>query len=134
WHLKRLIDERKPSVVLVEGPRSFTPLVPLLTHAAARMPLAIYTYAVQRATGDEAPPRHAAYYPFCDYSPELVALRAAARLGIPARFIDLDYAEQSQLDGEESADALSLLDERHLERSAHLRLLAKQLGCRNHEE
>ena len=135
FQLGRLIEQRKPSVVLVEGPRSFSPLVPLLTHAAARMPLAIYTYVVQRAKSDAPPPRRAAYYPFCDYSPELVALRAAARLGVPARFIDLDFAEQCQVESEEtSEDAASLLDEKHLGRSAHLRLLAEQLGCRDHEE
>ena len=122
-------------MVLVEGPRSFTPLVPLLTHAEARMPLAIYTYVVQRASGDEVPPRRASYFPFCDYSPELVALRAAQERGIPARFIDLDFAEQCQIEPDEGdADSRSLLDERHLERSAHLRVLAQQLGCRNHEE
>jgi len=135
WHLRALIESSKPSVILVEGPRSFTPMVPLLTHTDAHMPLAIYTYVVQRAKGDEVPPRRASYFPFCDYSPELVALRAAQERGIPARFIDLDFAEQCQIEPEEDdADSSSLLDERHLERSAHLRLLAQQLGCRNHEE
>ncbi|MBL8396754.1 MAG: hypothetical protein JNL84_01230, partial [Candidatus Accumulibacter sp.] len=31
-----------PSAVLVEGPRSFTPLVPLLVHGQAQAPMAIY--------------------------------------------------------------------------------------------
>jgi len=133
--LMRLIRERRPSVILVEGPRSFSPLIPLLTDGAARMPLAVYTYAVGRADGETPAPRHAAYYPFCDYSPELVALRAAAELAIPAHFIDLDYAAQCQLDRPpQDSEAVSLLNERHLERSAHLRLLAAELGCRDHEE
>jgi len=133
--LLRLIRERRPSVILVEGPRAFSPLIPLLTDAAARMPLAIYTYAVGRPDGDTPAPRHAAYYPFCDYSPELVALRAAAELAIPAHFIDLEYAAQCQLDAPpQDSEAISLLNERHLERSAHLRLLAAELGCRDHEE
>lgn len=133
--LLRLIRERRPSAILVEGPRAFSPLIPLLTDAAARMPLAIYTYAVGRPEGDTPAPRHAAYYPFCDYSPELVALRAAAELAIPAQFIDLDYAAQCQLDEPpQDTEAMSLLNERHLERSAHLRLLGAELGCRDHEE
>ncbi|TXG79996.1 MAG: hypothetical protein E6R11_01790 [Rhodocyclaceae bacterium] len=99
WQLRRLIDERAPSVVLVEGPRSFTSLIPLLTHVEARMPLAVYTYAVRKAGAGQQDDgadewRRAAYYPFCDYSPELVALRAAAERGIPARFIDLEFCEQ----------------------------------------
>lgn len=133
--LLRLIRDRRPSTILVEGPRAFSPLIPLLTDAAARMPLAVYTYAVGRPDGDTPAPRHAAYYPFCDYSPELVALRAAVELAIPAHFIDLDYAAQCHLDEPpQDAEATSLLNERHFERSAHLRLLAAELGCRDHEE
>lgn len=135
WHLSRLFGERAPSVVLVEGPRSFTPLVPLLVHPEARMPLAVYTYAVQRGAGEEAPRRRAAYYPFCSHSPELVALAAAHARGIPARFIDLDFAEQCLVEtDQEEAEAYSLLDERHYRRSRYLGALAQQLGCRDHEE
>lgn len=135
WHLRRLIEERSPCAVLVEGPRGFTPLIPLLTHADARMPLALYTYVVHKTGADETPDRRAAYYPFCDYSPELIALREAQARGVPARFIDLEFWEQCEAesggDGDESS---SLMDERHFERSAHLRVLAGELGCRNHEE
>lgn len=158
WHLQRLMREYRPSVVLVEGPRSFDPMLPLLLDPQARLPLAIYSYAVERAEGDAPPRRHAAYFPFCEYSPELIALQEAQALGVPARFIDLDHAEQSLLDadadaadaavedegdgapcaappgGDERAQPHSLLDERRLGRSAHLRLLAQRLGCRDHEE
>lgn len=159
WQLLRLIEERAPCAVLVEGPRSFTPLIPLLTHAEARMPLAVYTYAVRKARtagdGTEAGEwRRSAYYPFCDYSPELVALRAAAERGIPARFIDLEFSEQCLIeeaeaqrndpddDGQDAHDthtadaerAESLLDERHYRRSRQLQALAERLGCRDHEE
>ncbi|WP_322628670.1 DUF5682 family protein, partial [Halothiobacillus sp.] len=135
-HVRRLIAQRRPSCVLVEGPRSFTPLIPMLAHADARAPLAIYTYSVQRATdADGEEQRRAAYYPFCDYSPELVALREAQRLAIPARFIDLDFTEQSVLEAfDGSAEAGSLLDERHYQRSGYLQALAQNLGCRDHEE
>ncbi|MFI5696183.1 DUF5682 family protein [Kribbella sp. NPDC051586] len=124
--VRRLIRQRRPSAVLVEGPRAFTPIIPLLTHQDAQMPLAVYTYAARGAD------RWAAYYPFCDYSPELVALRDAAAAGIPSRFIDLDLAEQAPQDrGEEGA---SLLDERHFRHSESLRLLAKRLGCADDED
>ncbi len=137
WQLRRLMAERTPCEVLVEGPRAFTPLAPLLAHAGAKMPLAIYTYSVQRGDADDPERRRAAYYPFCDYSPELVALREAAARSIPMRFIDLDFAEQCQLeapDQEETEEAASLLDERHYRRSAQLQALAERLGCRDHEE
>ena len=135
WQLRRLINETRPSAVLVEGPRSFTELIPRLVHPEARMPLAIYTYAVFKAQADETPPRHAAYYPFCDHSPELVALRAAHANGIPARFIDLDFAEQCQIEpAREDDEARSLLQERYFHRSRYLTSLAQRLGCRDHEE
>lgn len=134
WQLQQLFASHPPSVVLVEGPQSFSPLLPLLVHSEAQMPLAIYTYAVGGATADS---RRAAYYPFCDYSPELVALRAAAAQGIAARFIDLDFAEQCALEAtpaEAEPGQDSLLDEGHYRRSEHLQRLASQLGCRDHEE
>jgi Family of unknown function (DUF5682) len=135
WQLRRLLNETRVCAVLVEGPRSFTQLIPQLTHADARMPLAIYSYAVFKAQGDDAPVRKAAYYPFCDHSPELVALRHAQVQGIPARFIDLDFAQQSEADAiEDDGEARSLLDERHFRRSRYLGALASQLGCRDHEE
>ena len=136
WQLRRLLAGTPVSAVLVEGPRSFTRLIPQLTHAQARMPLAIYGYCVFKARGEQPARRHAAYYPFCDHSPELVALQHATAHSLPARFIDLDFPEQSALDQQEHADELarSLLDERHLQRSAYLGHLAQRLGCRNHEE
>ena len=139
--LQRLLARTPVSAVLVEGPRSFTRLIPQLTHPQARMPLALYAYCVFKAEGEAPARRQAAYYPFCDHSPELVALRHAAAQGLPARFIDLDLAEQSALEFEAGADAAtadeparSLLDERHLQRSQYLAHLARELGCRDHEE
>ncbi|MDY0745761.1 DUF5682 family protein [Paucibacter sp. R3-3] len=136
WQLRRLLERTPVSAVLVEGPRSFTRLIPQLTHGQARMPLAIYGYCVFKGSGETPARRLAAYYPFCDHSPELVALRHAAAREVPARFIDLDPAEQFALDLEEQGDELarSLLDERHLQRSRYLAHLAQRLGCRNHEE
>lgn len=135
WHLQRLLTEVRPSAVLVEGPRSFTPLIPQLVHPDARMPLAIYTYAVFKAKADEVPPRHAAYYPFCDHSPELVALRAAQAAGIPACFVDLDFSQQCQAQSTQAdEEAHSLLQESHFRRSRYLESLARRLGCRDHEE
>eukprot|EP01034_Spumella_vulgaris_P028884 gene28885-35832_t len=133
-HLQRLFAMRAPSVVLVEGPASFTPLIPALTAPEAQAPLAIYTYAVLQ--GEQ---RHAAYYPFCDYSPELLALREARRLGIPARFIDLDFVQQIgfatvQDDAPGSGAGRSLLDEHHYRHSRYLAALASRAGCRDHEE
>jgi len=135
WQLRRWLAEVRPSAVLVEGPRSFDPLIPMLVHPEARMPLAVYTYAVFKAQSEKSAKRRAAYYPFCEHSPELVALRTAHELGVPTNFIDLDHAEQCQIESDEGDDeAKSLLDERHFRRSRYLAELASRLGCRDHEE
>jgi hypothetical protein len=135
-HLRRLIAELNPCAVLVEGPRSFDPLISQLVRPEARMPVAAYAFAVWKRNGEQPERRQSAFYPFCDYSPELVALREASARGIPARFIDLDFVEQALLETDTSDDEAerSLLDESHYRRSAYLQALAKQEGCRDVEE
>ncbi len=123
--LAALMRVRPPAEILIEGPADFTSLLPALAHSEARPPLAIYAYQIAK---DGA--RRAAYYPFAECSPEWVALRFAAEHGIPCRFVDLPFAATAADEPQER----SLQDERHLQRSAHLALLASRLGCRDHEE
>jgi hypothetical protein len=92
WHVGRLIREVKPSAVLIEGPRDATPLLPLLVDAETQTPIAIYaTYVRRHAAGP--PERYAAYYPLCDFSPELVAIRAGLEVGAEVQLIDLTFPE-----------------------------------------
>jgi hypothetical protein len=132
----RLIRELRPAAVLIEGPRDATHLIPLLTHAKTRMPVAIYTTFVRRVEGvDSSPVRHAAYYPLCDYSPELVAIRTAAEVGARARFIDLTYPEMVVAGRAHGvAKALSLLEERHLAHSALLWETCRRVGARDPDD
>jgi hypothetical protein len=134
WYLLDAFKRFSPSAVLIEGPRSFSSQVQLLASPEAKMPLAIYTYAVHKATNEKPEARRAAYYPFCDYSPELIAIREANKRQISAKFIDLDFAEQSQMEPEECSVPQSLLEEKHYERSKYLQMLAGKMGCRDHEE
>lgn len=125
----------RPSRVLIEGPRSFTDLVELLCHPEANYPLAIYTWC--RPTGPASQPGqgHGGYYPFCDYSPELVAAQLGHQAGVPVSFCDLEVGEQAA-----AAEAAvlegdgSLLREDVFEHSRRLVALAEQLGCRDHED
>src|SRR6185295_2734683 len=103
WHLARLIRNLRPAAILVEGPASFTPLIPTILDPETKAPFAVYTHFVdvnrklyKPAAGelDLGPARFAAYYPFCDYSPELVALRVGQETGAQLSFIDLDYSDQ----------------------------------------
>src|SRR5215813_612164 len=148
WHLARLIRELRPAVILVEGPISFTPLIPTILDPKTKAPIAIYTHFIdigrklynkKEGEPDLGPARFAAYYPFCEYSPELVALRVGKEVDARLRFIDLDYADQV-LAEHSSREQLSkpriesLMQETHLQRSAYLQALAQRSGCRDFNE
>jgi hypothetical protein len=136
WHVSRLIGAARPDVVLVEGPRDATPLIPLLTHPRTRMPVAIFTTFVQRVDPDGSRPlRHSAYYPLCDYSPELAAIRAAAEVGARARFIDLTFPEMVLAGrGGGDARALSLLEDHQLNHSRLLQEACRRTGARDPDD
>lgn len=150
-HLERLIRERKPQSILIEGPASFTSLIPLVLHPKTKTPFAIYTsfvreeaqnaidIAAKKTSAMFGPPRHAAYYPFCDYSPELVALRVGSEVGASLRFVDLDYPDQICAERKAAKESAaprveSLLAERHFKRSRYLQSLARRAGCRDHND
>jgi hypothetical protein len=84
--VERLIRERRPRVVLVEGPSDATPLIEQLLDRASVPPLALYAY---RRHGDDV---RAVYYPFCAYSPEYVALKVGREVGGEVAFCDLPAA------------------------------------------
>jgi hypothetical protein len=83
----RLIRERRPNVVLIEGPVDATALIEQLLDAATVPPVALYAY-VRR--GEDV---QAAFYPFCAYSPEYVAMQAGREVGAELGFCDLPAAE-----------------------------------------
>src|SRR5215472_15327488 len=84
-----LADRLRPSAILIEGPSDFNSTLTELYHPH-RLPIAIYSYVRMQ---DNL--RHGAFYPFCSYSPEWQALQASLRLAVPARFIDLPYADRA---------------------------------------
>lgn len=80
--VERLIRERRPRAVLVEGPADASELIPLLLDPESAPPLALYAYR----TGEEV---RASFYPFCAYSPEYAALKAGQAVGATLQFCDL---------------------------------------------
>ncbi len=85
-----VIRALRPRLVLIEGPSDANHLIDALIAPDAVAPLAILAYRqpqARHASADLAP--QVVFYPFCDYSPELVALRTARELGIEARFCDI---------------------------------------------
>jgi hypothetical protein len=148
WHLEQVIREVRPSAVLIEGPASFKPLIPAILDPATKTPVAVYTHFidVQRKIHkpvenelDLGPSRFAAYYPFCEYSPELIALRVGTEVGAALRFIDLDYPDQVLAEHTAGLQlskprVQTLMQERYLQHSKFLNALAKRSGCRDFNE
>lgn len=151
----QIIAEHRPSAVLVEGPPAFDDQIEFLVHPDARMPLAIYshvTYDAEPASEREQQPaldndadaldrvevdgatnepiRIGAYYPFCDYSPELVALSTGHSVGARLGFVDLEHRQFASYDSSPAGHA----NERRLENSSALTEAAMRLGCRDHNE
>jgi len=142
WHLEKVIEAYRPDCILVEGPENANELVELLTDPDTVAPVALY-YACRDegkhlSDGDE-PGFFRCWYPFLDTSPELVALRAARRLGIEGRFIDLSFARillaTKEARGLRTAEErLSYASDRYLAHNRFQERLCEKAGVRSFEE
>src|SRR6516225_4582966 len=102
-HVQRWIAEHRPASILIEGGAAYDTLIPALVDPRLECPVAIFTSFVDKRGRLEkedsakwfGPARLAAFYPLCDYSPELVALRTGNEIGARLRFIDLEFAEST---------------------------------------
>jgi hypothetical protein len=139
WHLQRLIAEAKPASILVEGPETFDRFLPQLASAETVAPIAVYSQLVEKGgrDGDKRERRWGSFYPLCDYSPELVAVRAGAAAGARVSFFDLDYPRQVRSEErarDEKGRLTSLLADAYLQENVYLRELAARRGCRDPHE
>lgn len=127
-----VIQAVRPQCVLVEGPSDANEWIPHLAHPEAEAPIALMAYRPPDLRGQTA---HAnimpqfCFYPMCDYSPELVALRTAYAQGLRVEFCDIPARAALQ---ESGSAPQSLLDSAHSEPSIWTRV-AERMGFRNHE-
>ena len=88
----RLVEHRlrqlRPRLVLIEGPADMNSRLGEL-ELAHRLPIAVFTFY------QSAGRYHASWTPFCEYSPEWVALRTAREIGAEVRFMDLPAWDKS---------------------------------------
>ncbi len=140
FHLKRAIAEYEPDCILIEGPGNAQSLIPVLVHPDTKAPLALY-YAYRDTAGlvSKGKEDYKCYYPFLDCSPELAALREAAKRGIKAEFIDLPYKEILIGTAEnrgirKKGEKQTYNDDYLLSRSRYLALLCEKTGLRDFEE
>lgn len=145
FHVKKVIGEWKPDAVLVEGPDNANAMIPVMVHGDTRAPFAIY-YAYHDKAGKISGQQehYKCYYPFLDYSPELVALREAHRNMTCVSFIDLSYGDilyashvncregQERNGNPESTETYN--DDYLLTRNAYITRLCEKTGMRSFDE
>ncbi|MFI0592340.1 DUF5682 family protein [Streptomyces griseus] len=93
--LPELLDAAAPDVLLVELPAEFQPWLSWLAHEETEAPVALAAVPAAGPAGERGP----AFYPFADFSPELVALRWASRNGVPAVACDLPLVDRAWSEG-----------------------------------
>jgi uncharacterized protein DUF5682/VWA domain-containing protein len=84
--LPPLLDELAPSAIALEMPADLEAWIEWLAHPEAQAPLAV---AAVSKSGDDL-----GFYPFADFSPELVAIRWAREHAVPVHAIDLPAARR----------------------------------------
>lgn len=82
YYLRAFLDEKKPKLVLVEGPSDFGDMLSDMVREETKPPIAVLAYT------KEAPVR-TVLYPFAEYSPEYQAIRWCHRHQVECRFMDL---------------------------------------------
>ena len=80
-HLCRFLDEKKPRLVLVEGPADFDDMMADMVRSEAKPPIAVLAYTVDT-------PVRTILYPLAEYSPEYQAVKWCHSHGASCRFID----------------------------------------------
>jgi hypothetical protein len=122
-HVTALVQRVRPAAVLIEGPSEFNGRIDelFLPH---RLPIAIYSY-VRLPNGR----RRGAYHPFCVYSPEWQALRAARAAGAAVRFIDLPWADVAQID-----ETTNRYADQGLRRGEYVRRLCRETGVETFDD
>ncbi|MFD5647963.1 DUF5682 family protein [Streptomyces sp. NPDC127039] len=91
-----LLDRAAPDVLLVELPAEMQEWLPWLGHEETRAPVAL------AAAGGGEEGSGPAFYPFADFSPELAAVRWAARRGVPVVACDLPLGDRAWREGRRS--------------------------------
>lgn len=81
-HLCSFLDEKKPRLVLVEGPDDFDDMMADMVRGESKPPIAVLAYTVDT-------PVRTILYPLAEYSPEYQAVKWCHSHGVSCRFIDL---------------------------------------------
>lgn len=82
YYLRGFLDEKKPKLVLVEGPSDFEDMLSDMVREETKPPIAVLAYT-------KVAPVRTILYPFAEYSPEYQAIQWCHKHHVACRFIDL---------------------------------------------
>ena len=148
YALKHLIEEVQPTHILIEAPSSFATIIDQLLHCDTKPPIAVLCQTeistfqpttlldtTEDDTDNLTPESitYSAFYPFCHYSPEWLAMQMAKKQQANVQFIDLPWNLQTDLSIDLKQDR-SLLSETYLKHSQYIQCLMQKLHCRDHDE
>lgn len=136
-HLRRTIEEYAPDLILIEGPSDSLQLLPYIADLQSTPPFCIYySYDDKESKVSDKKEKYRAYFPFLSYSPELVAIREAAKRGIPAEFIDLPYALRlvNKIEEEVVDTQFYYNENKEFEVNSYTAMIAARAGCRSFSE
>jgi len=140
YHVQKMIENWQPDAILIEGPDTANEWIPVMVHEDTKAPFAVY-YSYDDTTGmvSEEKEKYKCYYPFLDYSPELVALRTGAKCGIYTAFVDMPYGDilAASTEGRgllQEAEKSNYNDDYLLSRSTYMKLLCEKTGMRSFDE
>lgn len=136
YHILKVIEEYKPDAILVEGPQNSSELIKYMVSDKTESPFCIYlSFHDKNGKLSEDKGRYRAFYPFLDYSPELVSLKEGIKRGLHCEFIDLNYGEKL-INTPKSKDEISddYESDKAFIRSSYYKMLTEKLGCKNFNE
>lgn len=144
-HLHAALVARKPKVVFIEGPFEANDLIPHVVDAATAPPVAIYSsyrdddnvlgLNGHASASPDIPARFAVWYPLTPYSPEYVAMKAAAALKAQTVFIDLPHHALIRKHAPEGeAPAVKPNEDRLITSSGFYKQLAAAAGFKSWDE
>ncbi len=139
-HVQRTITAWEPDAIFIEGPDNANEWISVMVHEDTKAPFAVY-YSYDDTTGavSEEKEKYKCYYPFLDYSPELVALREGAKRGIYTAFVDMPYGDilAASQEGKgllRETEKSNYNDDYLLSRSTYVQMLCEKTGMRSFEE
>lgn len=136
YHIIKTIENYKPDAILIEGPENASELIDYMVSEKTKPPFCIYlSYDDKTGEISEEHEKYCAFYPFLEYSPELVSLKEGRKKGLHCEFIDLSYGEKllntPRLTEQEIK---SYGSDRTFIQSDYYKKLTEELGCKNFNE